>query len=299
MDTWRRQQRSIETQPVLPFTGEGAYHGSTKPRAPAPPRPKPRPLVDEVLPRTLDAYERTGQTQIDTFLATFSNLYEVAAVLDVPSQEAIRDDGVSLCWCPMALARQQAGPVVRGVLDEMSRHLDGGKRHVYIDAKIQYFRRGDVPVDSHIWHLDGTIVARDERVQRLGHTLLHDMRARLDGPASPPRFLSYQSSLHCATRFATKPVSFELPELIPDFDVLDARVRATDVGAQSQPPGSIVRFDGLSLHRAVVARDDGWRLWVRCVETDREVKLTSQIIDCYATVFRTPPTSASRLASTR
>ena len=47
------------------------------------------------------------------------------------------------------------------VLDEMEHHLDGGKRHVYIDAKIQYFEAGDLPVDSQHWHVDGSIVARE------------------------------------------------------------------------------------------------------------------------------------------
>jgi len=287
MDTWRHEQRSVETQQIVPFTGEGAYHGSTRRRRPAPKR-KPTLLVNEMAPRTLDAYAETGRRDIGSFQAHFPNRYEVVAVLPVPTQDEIRDDGVTFCWCPIELAMERAGPVVRRVLDEMSRHLNGGKRHIYIDAKIQYFEAGDLPVDSQIWHLDGTIVARGERVQRLGHDLLHDMKARLEGPALPPVCMAYQSSLHCATRFATAPVSILLPDLIPNFDVLDRRVRDADPPAADQPQSSIVRFDGLSLHRAVVARDAGWRLWVRCFETDREVHLTSQIIECYGTVFRSP-----------
>ncbi len=31
----------------------------------------------------------------------------------------------------------------------------------------------------------------------------------------------------------------------------------------------------------------GWRLWIRCVETDREVRLETSIVECYNTVFRT------------
>ena len=54
-----------------------------------------------------------------------------------------------------------------------------------------------------------------------------------------------------------------------------------------QPAGAIVRFDGLSLHRAVAASEAGWRLWIRCVETDRQVQLDADIIECYGTVFRT------------
>ena len=79
-----------------------------------------------------------------------------------------------------------------------------------------------------------------------------------------------------------------MPELIPNFDGLDAAVRALDpAGVVAQPPGSIVRTDGSSLHRAQEASGAGWRLWVRCVETDRKVELNSTIIDCYGTVFRT------------
>ena len=83
------------------------------------------------------------------------------------------------------------------------------------------------------------------------------------------------------------PVSLTLPELIPDFDDLDRQVRTLDPASAAQPAAAIVRFDGLSLHRAVAASDAGWRLWIRCAETDRRVELTSSIIDCYGMVFRT------------
>lgn len=285
MDTFRRLERSVATQEVLPFTGEGAYHGSTRRRAP--PRDPPPPPPDEMVPRTLDAMEAEGRTEIRPFVARFPNRYEVVERLPVPTQDEIRDDGVTLCWCPLDVARRQAGPLLARVIDAMSRHVDGTKRHVYFDAKIQHFQAGDLPVDSQLWHVDGTIVARGPRVDRLGHALLHDLRARLDGPATPPVCLAYQSSHHCATEFATAPLEVELPELVPDFDELDRRVRALTPPVEPQPAGSIVRFDGRSLHRAVVARDAGWRLWVRCFETDREVRLDRQIIDCYAAVFRT------------
>lgn len=286
MDTWRRADHRIETQQIVPFTGEGAYHGSTKPRRPTKPR-APVPIPPEMQPRTLDAYAAQGKTAIDRFAATFPNRYTVCARLPVPSQAAIREDSVTFCWCPFDDARQHAGPLVRQVLDAMAPHLDGTRRHVYVDAKIQYFEAGDLPVDSQLWHVDGSIVARDARAERLGHPLLHDMKARLDGEVRPPVCLAYQSSSHCATRFVTAPVTIDLPELIPDFEGLDAAVRGLDPPVEAHPAAAIVRFDGLSLHRATPAIDAGWRLWVRCFETDRTVQLTSQIIDCYGTVFRT------------
>ena len=77
-----------------------------------------------------------------------------------------------------------------------------------------------------------------------------------------------------------------LPELIPTFDLLDVRVRALSPSLVAQPAASIVAFDGLSLHRAVAAISPGWRLWIRCTETDHEIRLNPSLVDCYGTVFR-------------
>jgi hypothetical protein len=280
-----KRQRSIPDQKVAAFTGEGAYHGSTKPRPQAvqPARPV---LVEEMRPTTLEAYAARGATSITDFDATFSNRYAVKSVLPVPTQDEIKNDGVTFCWSLIDEAIAEAGPLTRRVLEEMTTHLHRDKRFIYIDSKIQWFEAGDVPVDSQHWHVDGSIAVRDERVQALGHRLLHDMRARLDGHAAPPTYLAYQSSMHCATQFATGPVSVRMPELIPNFDELDQRVRALDPPCEPQPASSIVAFDGLSLHRAVAARSAGWRLWIRCSETDHEVRLNPSIVECYGTVFR-------------
>ncbi|HRI67278.1 MAG TPA: hypothetical protein PK156_23705 [Polyangium sp.] len=123
-------------------------------------------------------------------------------------------------------------------------------------------------------------------VEALGHNLLHDMKARLTSERIPPRYLAYQSSDHCATLFVTSPITIVMPELVPDFNGLDDAIRALAPPIASQPPASIVRTDGLSLHRATAASAAGWRLWVRIVETDREVQLDTSIIVCYGTVFR-------------
>jgi hypothetical protein len=173
------------------------------------------------------------------------------------------------------------------VVAAMKDLLVGDKRYAYVDSKIQYLEPGDVPVDSQHWHVDGSIVARGPEVEALGHSLLHDMKARLTSEAAPPRYLAYQSSVHCATLFVTTPVTLTLPELVPTFDGLDAAIRELSPSREAQPVSSIVRTDGLSLHRAQAASGSGWRLWIRCVETDRKVELNSSIIDCYATVFRT------------
>ncbi len=288
MKTHLRQARAVASQQVVPFTGEGAYHGSTRPRtAPAPEQAAPEAVVEEMRPLWLESYEASQRRDIATFEARFPGRHEPLAALPVPSQEDIVADGVTFCWCPLDEAIREAGPLTRGVLEVMQRHLTGRKRYVYIDSKIQYFSPGDVPVDSQHWHVDGSIAVRDERARRLGHALLHDMRARLDGPAEPPTYLSYQSSVHCATLFVTEPVTLTLPELIANFDELDRQVRALAPACAAQPAAAIVRFDGTSLHRAVAASAAGWRLWIRCAETDRRVELTTSIIDCYGKVYRT------------
>lgn len=278
--------RTAETQKVVPFTGEGAYHGSTKPRAASSPAPAPPPPVEEMRATTVERYTESGATTIATFDATFPNLFDVRAVLPVPTQNEIRSDGATFVWTPFKQALAEAGPLTRRVLAAMEPHLVGTKRNIYVDSKIQYFDKGDVPVDSRHWHVDGSITARGPTVEKLGRHLLHDMRARQERPALQPVLLAYQSSDHCATQFVTEPLTVRLPELIANFDELDDLVRALDPAAVPQPTSSIVRFDGSSLHRAVAARDAGWRLWVRVMETDRTVLLNPSILECYGTVFR-------------
>lgn len=284
------KKHSVDSQQVVPFTGEGAYHGSTSKRPNAAPASPPPAVVEEMRPSTLDTYRLDAPRPIAEFEAIFPNLYSVEEVLPVPTQEEVRDDGVTFCWCPLQEALGVAGPLTRRVLASMQPHLVGDKRYVYIDSKIQYFEPGDVPVDSQHWHIDGSIVARGPRVEALGHPLLHDMKARLAGGVPSPRYLAYQSSDHCATVFATAPLTLTLPELMPNFTGLDAAIRALAPPFALQPASTIVRTDGLSLHRAQAATGTGWRLWVRAVETDREVRLSSSIIECYGTVFRTRAT---------
>jgi hypothetical protein len=283
-----RTQHHRETQKVGRFTGEGAYHGSTRQRRPNNVGAS-MPIVAEMAPTTVDSYTQSGVAEIVDFTATFSNLAVVERVLPIPTQEDIRNDGVVFCWCPLEEAIVEAGPLTGSVLRAMKELLIGDKQFVYVDSKIQYFESGDVPVDSQHWHVDGTIVARGSTVEALGHTLLHDMKARLVSNKAPPRYLAYQSSNHCATIFATEPVTLTLPELIPDFVGLDKAVRMVSPPSMAQPAASIVRTDGLSLHRAQSASAAGWRLWVRCIETDREVQLDTAIIECYGSVFRTGP----------
>lgn len=278
--------RSEDNQKVAIYTGSGAYHGSNKNRG--------NYISQEVLEMDLVTLTKYKTNKLDekvvfeTFHAYFPCNYKVLKEMSVPSQEELRNDGITFVWCPFEEAKQEAGPLTKKVLLAMEPFLERKKKFVYIDSKIQYFQTQDLPVDSKLWHVDGTIAIRDQRTQELGYALLHDMRARMSGSALPPKYLAYQSSHHCATQFVTEPVSLRLPDFLTSFDLLDQLVQERNPMYQAQPAGSIVSFDGLSLHRAVPAQADGWRLWIRCIETDREVKSDSSITSCYGTVFRAP-----------
>lgn len=284
MTTWRKSMHTIESQKVADFTGEGAYHGSTKPKPATAPRPR-TDIVPEGRPVTIERYTREGTSTIGSFDAVFPNRLRIVEQLNVPAQERIRDDGVTFCWCPFEEAERVAGPITRNVLRGMKGHLSGKKRFVYIDSKIQYFEPGDLPVDSCLWHVDGTIAIRDERVQRFGVPVLHDMCARLEG-VDMPTYLAYQSSDHCATGFLDRPLRLRIPELIPNFNAFDALVRAERTCEILHPAGAIIAYDGLTMHRATSASSSGWRLWIRCTETDIEIHPSASVIECYGTVFR-------------
>jgi hypothetical protein len=284
MSTWIARAHSIETQKVEPFTGEGAYHGSTKQKPPGEVRPLAE-TADEGRPTTLERYLAHGATSIGTFEAQFDNRLDLVRQLDVPSQEQVRDDGVTFCWCPFEEAVRVAGPLTRSVLEGMRAGLTGRKRHVYVDSKIQYFEPGDLPVDSSLWHVDGSVAVRDRRVLGFHATVLHDMRASLERDA-PPTYMAYQSSGNCRTGWLDRPLRLRIPELIPDFKAFDADVRALGLPEVAHPAGAILAYDGRSLHLATHATSPGWRLWLRCTETDVEIIPSAAIIDCYGTVFR-------------
>lgn len=281
MSTWMRRERTVETQHVERFTNTGAYHGADK-RKPGPP---PANVVSEARPTTLERYLERGVTDIEWFDAIIPNRLRLVEQLDVPSQEEVRDDGVTFCWCPFEEAMREAGPVTRRVLDGMSRGLTGRKRNVYVDSKIQWFERGDLPVDSCLRHVDESIAVRDERVLPFGVEVLHDMRARIEN-GSPPLHMAYQSSHHCATGYLYRPLTLRMPELIPNFNAFDDAVRARRLPEMEHPAGAILGYDGLTVHWANPATESGWRLWVRTVETDKEVIPGPTVIECYGTVFR-------------
>jgi len=259
-----KRSRTIENQKTAIFTGDGAYHGSSH-------KYNEKPLV------------ASEKKTFPEFLAYFDNNYEIKSRISAPTQEEIQDDEVTFVWCPFEEALKEAGPETKRVLQEMQLYLVGDRKYIYIDSKIQYFQKGDTPVDNKLWHVDGSVGIRDERATSAGYSLLHDMKSILEGNN---RYLAYQSSTHCATEFLTYASAFMMPEFIPSFDVLDDVIERDNPSFTRQPAGSIVAFDNRSIHRAVPATSDGWRLWIRCMETDREVNLTSSMIECYGTVFK-------------
>lgn len=265
--TYLKSQRSEAAQKVAVFSGEGAYHGSSNKE------PEKTPTLGE-------------KVVFPDISVGFANVCDIKKILTVPSQEEIQNDGVVFVWSLFEEAKREAGPVTKNVLLEMEPHLKGDKKYVYVDSKIQYFRKNDLPVDSKLWHVDGSIPIRGEQAWKMGYTLLHDLKSKISSGVVD-RYLAYQSSVHCATQWVTGSIALDLPECIPSFDILDQAVERLNPRRMSQPAGSIVGFTDNSLHRAVQASSDGWRLWIRCVETDREIKLSSSIVECYGTVFRT------------
>lgn len=265
MSTYLNSVRTEENQNTAIFTGEGAYHGSTKPRNHEIPVLGPK-------------------VQVKDFYAGFTNICDIERLLPVPSQEEIKNDGVTFMWCSFEEAKREAGPLTKKVLLEMEPLLTHTSKFIYIDSKIQFFHRGDLPVDSKLWHVDGSLTIRDHRAWDQGYLLLHDLKGKLES-GKTEHYMAYQSSEHCATEFATDTVAVILPECIPSFDIMDEVVRSVKPRTMSQPASSIVKFTDNSLHRAVPAKADGWRLWIRCIETDRDIKMDDSAIKCYNTVF--------------
>ena len=280
MNTFISIERDEEGQKKAAFTGEGAYHGASN--------------KEKIALSTLGE-----KTKFELFEAFFANVCEIKAQLPVPTAAEIRDDKTSFVWALFADALAKAGPLTKRVLTEIAPLLKGDKKNVYVDSKIQFFEWGDLPVDSQLWHIDGSKVLRGEAANAHGYTLLHDMEAtcythsNADSDAhgdaqnlSPDNYWAYQSSSHCATEFMVEPQRFMLPKYIENFKILDQIVAATTAKRMAQPAGSIVHFTGNSLHKAVPASAAGWRLWVRVLETDKEIKLSQNIIECYGTVFK-------------
>lgn len=285
MTTWLSRAHTTETQMVEQFTGEGAYHGSTQQKTQRGTPQVPMEVVPEAQPTTLERYLALRRTTIDMFDGLFPNQLTSVDQLNVPSQEEVRNDAVTFCWCPLEQALQLAGPLTRKVLNVMRLNLSRKKRNVYIDSKIQYFEPGDLPVDSYLWHVDGSIAVRDKRVRPFGVSILHDMRARLEH-GDPPQYMAYQSSDHCATDFLDTPLRLLMPELVTNFTALDAAVQAANVSAVAHRAGAVLKYNGLTLHRPTRATSKGWRLWIRCTETNVEIRPSENVVSCYGKVYR-------------
>lgn len=265
MKTFLSIERSEQTQKQAQFTGEGAYHGSSN----------KEPELTNIAPQP-HQFERVEHH--------FSNTFDIVAQLPVPTQAQIQADKVTFVWAQWEEALREAGELTRSVLEAMQPHLRGDKRYIYVDSKIQFFRQGYLPVDSRLWHVDGTRTLRGEQARALGYTLLHDLLAK-KREGVEEHYLAYQSSTHCATEFLAEPLHLLLPTHIASFAPFDAAVQAANAPAVAQPAASVVHFTDDTIHRAVPASGEGWRLWLRVLETDREIKVSNNVVECYGTVF--------------
>jgi hypothetical protein len=223
--------------------------------------------------------------EFEPFRAEFTNEFRVERQMRVPTEDEVRADLVTFAWALFDDALKEAGPLTKSVLLEIQPMLRRRKKHVFVDSKIQYFDHLDSPVDSLHWHVDGTPSVENEMSKALGHVLLHDMYARMKHK-EPPTYFAYQSWDGCATEFLTGQIDMEIPKCIPSFAVLDEKLAGRDLNIAKHPPGAIVSFDGLSLHRAVRATKSGWRLWIRVKETDHFNSQSKQVPHFFGTTFR-------------
>lgn len=260
-------RRTTSDQIRLPYTGEGAYQGSTK------------PAISQTIPLA-------APQVFDALPLHFPNRADIVASLPPPNQNDIQSDGATFVWAHWDTAIQQAGPLTRTVLDAMSPFLKHDKKYIYVDSKIQYFQLGDLPVDSDLWHIDGTFTLKGEAAAAKGYYLLHDLHAK-NKLNIQDNYLAYQSSQHCATEWLAQPLTLILPAFIPNFQTLDKAVQASQPQSFAQPAASIISCTDQSLHRAVPATAEGWRLWIRVLETDKEIVINPKIIACYNTVYAT------------
>lgn len=272
-----KKARSEEGQQVSIFHGEGAYHGSAQFRE----VPIPEFEMEEYRPSTL-ADDRLVFAE---FEARYPNDWKVVSQLKEPSQEEIQAEEVVFAWAPFDVVLKEASPLTKQVLLAMEPNLTRQKKHIYVDSKVQFFKRGDTPVDNQLWHVDGAPSCRDARATKYGFPLLHDMKARQISK-DVPQYMAYQSSFHCATQWIQHPMNLIMPACIPSFDLFDYLVSDENPGFVAQPAASIVRFDGMDIHRAVAAVSNGWRLWIRCSETDKQITLSDAAIASYDQVFR-------------
>lgn len=265
MSNFIRFPRTETNQRTALFTGEGAYHGASNKSQP--------PAVEFSAPASFPSFE-----------AYFPNICELKTQLLAPSQAEIQAETVTFVWAFWEQAVREADPLTKKVLEAMRPFLKHNKRFVYVDSKVQFFQKGDLPVDSQLWHIDGTMVLRGAPAQSQGYAMLHDLRAK-QRLGITDDYLVYQSSTHCATEWVCEPLAVRMPEYIPTFDPFDTIIRQAQPSYTPQPAGAVLHFTDMSVHRAVAASESGWRLWVRVLETDKVVNIDQRVLECYNTVF--------------
>lgn len=159
------------------------------------------------------------------------------------------------------------GTFLESVLKKLQDVLVGDRLHIYFDAKIQFLKRGQWPSPDNMWHVDGGISLQPESTNLIFPT--YDMWAR-DRLLSYPRFHSFITGGHSQTQYASEPIVAVVPRLMKPWTTIgdSLGLNARIVNTLFHEHGSIVSYDGFSLHRAVSASAPGWRLHVRMIETN-------------------------------
>lgn len=161
------------------------------------------------------------------------------------------------------------GYFLESLLKEMEKHLIGDRLFVFVDVKVQYMKKGQYPSPDNMWHIDGGISLKTENSKLLYRS--YDMFARDKLPVYP-RFLSFISGDVSETEYMVTPRSLLVPRLMKSWilqtkeDFFVDNVEDKDI--HTHKCNSIISYDAFTLHRAVPAKRDGWRLHVRIVETN-------------------------------
>ncbi len=153
------------------------------------------------------------------------------------------------------------------ILNEVQNHLSNSKKYIFVNTKIQFLKTGFKPVDNLSWHVDGTIQVPSEICNSLGYNELHDMYAR-SILKEYPKYISFVTNTNCNTEYLCDPLSLKIPKCVSSFDEINEMVNKSEMKIISQPSCQIIKYDAFSLHRAIPSKCDGWRYWLRVIESN-------------------------------
>lgn len=189
--------------------------------------------------------------------------------LNIPSGDEIYEQ-ISLQNELLDSALQKCeGTFLHKVCLELSKKVKLNTKYLVVDSKVQFFKKGHIPIDHDCWHLDGTIQINRKLSNLTFETA--DIGSR-DILEKFPRFHSWISSNISSTEYMTKEFTVPVPRLLKNWRVFAEMLKSEhDISTDmyhKHSQGEIVSYDAFTLHRAVPAVEDGYRLWVRVAETN-------------------------------